>query len=62
MDFRPIRTGPSADPRTPCRRRCWFRTAREEPGMSIFATLGAYAGLLMLVLMSVTPMFADREF
>ena len=30
--------------------------------MSIFATLGAYAGLLMLVLMSVTPMFADREF
>ena len=29
--------------------------------MSIFATLGAYAGLLMLVLMSVTPLLADRE-
>jgi hypothetical protein len=29
--------------------------------MSIFATLGAYAGLLLLVLMAVTPFFADRE-
>ncbi len=29
--------------------------------MSIFTTLGAYAGLLLLVLMAVTPMFADRE-
>jgi len=34
---------------------------REEPEMSIFATLGAYAGLLLLVLMAVTPLFADRE-
>ncbi len=29
--------------------------------MSIFATLGAYAGLLLLVLMSVTPLIVDRE-
>jgi hypothetical protein len=29
--------------------------------MSIVATLGAYAGLLLLVLMSVTPLIADRE-
>jgi hypothetical protein len=29
--------------------------------MSIFTTLGAYAGLLLLVLMAVTPLFADRE-
>jgi hypothetical protein len=34
---------------------------REEPEMSIFATLGAYAGLLLLVLMAVTPFVADRE-
>jgi hypothetical protein len=29
--------------------------------MSIFVTLGAYAGLLLLVLMAVTPFVADRE-
>jgi len=29
--------------------------------MSIFATLGAYAGLLLLVLMAVTPFVVDRE-
>ena len=29
--------------------------------MSIFSTLGAYAGLLLLVLMAVTPFVADRE-
>lgn len=29
--------------------------------MSIFATLGAYAGLLLLVIVAVTPLFADRE-
>jgi hypothetical protein len=29
--------------------------------MSIFATLGAYAGLVLLVLMAVTPLFTDRE-
>jgi hypothetical protein len=29
--------------------------------MSLFTTLGAYAGLLLLVLMAVTPLFADRE-
>ena len=29
--------------------------------MSIFVTLVAYAGLLLLVLMAVTPFVADRE-
>lgn len=29
--------------------------------MTIFATLGAYAGLLLLVLMAVTPLLADRD-
>lgn len=29
--------------------------------MSLFATLGAYAGLLLLVIVAVTPHFADRE-
>ncbi len=29
--------------------------------MSIFTTLGAYAGVLLLVLMAVTPFLADRE-
>jgi len=29
--------------------------------MSIIATLGAYAGLLLLVLMAVTPMLVDLE-
>ncbi len=29
--------------------------------MGIFATLGAYAGVLLLVLTAITPFFADRE-